>query len=122
MCRPFGSRLKRSCEITNPGRSPACSRPTWGLKSINQTSPDCGTRVVGTNLLQFLGREIGRLVFQTVHRPALKQGDLILIVLPGDRIGLQSRKRGVDLRPEALPPITLNRRFDHLPDRAMLFL
>src|SRR5215211_6022835 len=122
MCRPFGSRLNRSWEITSAGRMPFCSRPSCGSKLTFQISPALGSGGAAKDLLHFLRAVVRLFVLESVHRRAFEHPDLILVALPGNRIGLQALERSFDLAPEFLLLILGDGVLDHLTDRPALLL
>src|SRR5680860_571873 len=107
--------------MTSAGRTPACSRPTCGSKVTFQISPALGSSLAPKDLLQFRFGVIRFFVLETVHRPALIEADLFLILLPGNRIGAQSCYRGFYLSPELLLLILVHCIPDHLPNWTVLF-
>src|SRR4051795_12149559 len=108
--------------MTRAGRIPPCSRPTWGSKSMYQTSPALGSCVFGTDRCLLLGGEVGLFILETVHRTTLQKPNFVHIVLPCDRIGSQTLIILMHTFPILLTLIALNQFSDDITHRTMLFL
>src|SRR5680860_1360088 len=112
--------LKPAPDTTRAGRIPPCSFPTLGSKSTSQTSPALGSGI-GTDLFLLFGRVIRLLMLKPIHRAAFEEGHLVLVRLPGGRIGLKPCVIVTHLSPEAGLPLVLHQLGHDLADCLVLF-